>query len=178
MSVMYATTAELSLYLHTTVDTPSATLALQVASALFSLKADTWFTPTTTTFQCAGNGSAALLLPFRPVTAVSAVRVNGVAVTDYTRIKSTLYRTAGWGAVVFPPQLVEVDLTYGLVTAPDDVKGAVLETAGAAYLSPDITVASESIDDYVLRSANGTGGVSLSPAAAALASLYRGSRMA
>lgn len=179
MSVLYATPSELASYLQQDVDTSTATLALQVASKLFSTRADTMFAATTVTYQTKAVGDYRLWLPFRPVTAVSAVRIisGGVTttVTDYTRIKQWLYRAAGFGAwYAIPPDLIEVDLTHGYATVPDDVKGAVLETAGASYASPDTTVKSESIDDYSVSSAANSGGVMLTPAAEKLAALYRG----
>jgi hypothetical protein len=69
---------------------------------------------------------------------------------------------------------VEIDYTHGFVSVPDDVKGAVLESAAAAYSSPDVTVKSESIDDYSVSSAANSGGVMLSPAAMQLADYYAG----
>jgi hypothetical protein len=180
LSVQYATASELASYLEQDVDTSTATLALQVASALFSTRADTMFAATTVTYQAPATGYRWVQLPFRPITAISAVRVitsTGVTttLTDYTRIKRTLYRVGGFGTPgAFPPDLLEVDLTHGLVPCPDDVKGAVLETAGAAYSSPDVTVKSESIDDYTVSSAANSGGVMLTPAAKDLADLYRG----
>lgn len=180
MSVLYASASELASYLQQDVDTSSATLALQTTSQLFALRANTAFLPTTATYQIEGYGHARIRLPFRPVISIQAVRVVTAAagtttVTDYTRIKSVLYRVAGWGVrCAFPPDMIEVDLTHGYATVPDDVKGAVLESAGAAYSSPDITVKSESIDDYSVSSAANSGGVMLSPFAEKLADLYRG----
>jgi hypothetical protein len=114
------------------------------------------------------------------------VRVNGtvLASTEYTLVMNNLYRVIGWGRiwgstvptapyVGFPPELVEVDHTYGYTTVPDDVKGAVLETAGAMYTGPDITTAAEQIDDYRTEMSRLAGGVQLSPAAKELAELYR-----
>jgi hypothetical protein len=179
VSVQYATASELASYLEMDLDTSTAVLALQTASALFSVRANMMFAPTTVTYQAVGMGNWQLYLPYRPVTAVSAVRVAGVAVTDYTRIKNVLYRMQGFGIPGrFPPDLVEVDLTYGYASAPDDVKFAVLETAGGAYSSPDVTVKSESIDDYSVSSASDSGGMSLSKGAKELADLYRGTMMA
>jgi hypothetical protein len=179
VSVQYATASELASYLKQDVDTSTAVLALQVTSQLFSARANTMFAPTTVTYQAEGRGYRQLWLPYRPVTAVSAVRVINDAgtttITDYRRIKSVLYRLAGFGTpCAYPPDLLEVDLTHGYATVPDDVKGAVLESAGAAYSTPDTTVKSESIDDYSYSSAANSGGVMLSPAAATLADLYRG----
>jgi hypothetical protein len=180
VSVMYATVSELASYLKQDLDTSTATLALQVCSQMFSTRANTMFQSTTVTYQTEGLGYRQLYLPYRPVTAVSAVRIvnpntGTLTVTDYVRIKTVLYRLTGFGVPgMFPPDMVEVDLTYGYATVPDDVKGAVLESAGAAYMSPDVTVAAEQIDDYSIKSAPNSGGVCLSPAAEKLADLYRG----
>jgi hypothetical protein len=180
VTVMYATVAELASFLKQDVDTSTATLALQTASQLFSTRANTMFAPTTVTYQFEALGQRQLYLPFRPVTAVSAVRIinqfsGTLTITDYTRIKSVLYRLIGFGVPgMFPPDMGEIDLTYGYAAPGDDVKGVVLETAGAGYMSPDITVASEAIDDYVIKSAANAGGMSLSPSAKALADMYRG----
>ena len=184
MAVMYATVAELASFLKQDVDTSTATLALQTASALFSTRAQTWFAPTTVTYQFEALGQRQLYLPLRPVTAVSAVRIinqfsGTLTITDYTRIKTVLYRMIGFGVPgMFPPDMGEVDLTHGYAAPTDDVKGVVLETAGACYMSPDITVAQESIDDYMIKSTPNLGGMSLSPSALALANLYRGTMAA
>lgn len=180
MSVQYATEAELASFLKQDIDTSTAKLALQMASQLFSTRADTMFAPTTVTYQVQGLGYRQLFLPFRPVSAVSAVRIinqfaGTLTITDYTRIKSVLYRLIGFGVPgMFPPDMVEVDLTHGYAVAGDDVKGAVLETAGACYMNPDVSTAGETIDDYTFKLAPNLGGMSLSPSALALANLYRG----
>jgi hypothetical protein len=179
LSVQYATDAELASYLKQDVDTSTATLALQTASALFSTRAQTWFAPTSTTWSTPGVGARQLYLPFRPIISVDAARIINSAgtttVTDWKLIRGVLYRLAGWGVPgAFPPDEVQIDLTHGYATAGDDVKGAVLETAGAAYMSPDITVAQETIDDYTIKAALNAGGMSLSPAAQMLADYYRG----
>lgn len=180
MAVMYASVAELASFLKMDVDTSTATLALQTASQLFSARADTMFAPTTITYQVQALGQRQLYLPFRPVSAVSAVRIinqfaGTLTITDYSRIKSVLYRLIGFGVPgMFPPDMAEVDLTHGLAAAGDDVKGAVLETAGACYMNPDVSTAAETIDDYSIKRAPNLGGMSLSPSALALADFYRG----
>ncbi|HTI28258.1 MAG TPA: hypothetical protein VL652_45165 [Kutzneria sp.] len=176
--VMYATPADLASYLKQDVDTSTATLALQIASELFAKAAGTRFEPTTVTYQTQGSASSELILPFWPITSVTAARIGGVTVTDFSRIGQIMYRVARWGGSVYPPPLVEVDLTHGYTTAPDDVKGAVVETAGAAYMSPDITTKSESIDDYSVSTMPNSGGVMLSPAAEKLARYYAGAFVA
>lgn len=175
----YATAVELAGKLQKDLDTYSANQVLTIASALFSREADTWFESTAVTWTTFGTPATRLDLPFRPVIAVSAVRINGVTVTGWTLIKHRLYRAQGFGtsyAVV--PDEVEVDLTHGYITASDDVKGAVLETAAQAYDVPVGAVVSESIDDYAVRYATTGGGLQLTKSAAELAAGYRGPLMA
>jgi hypothetical protein len=181
-----ATASELASYLKQDVDTSTANQALTVASALFETAAATKFSATTSTYQIEGRGQPVISIPREPLISIQAVRVAGVTLspTDYTPVMNNLYRVIGWGRiwgatiatapyVGFPPELVEVDYTYGYATVPDDVKGAVLETAGAMYMGPDITTMAEQIDDYRVEMSRGTGGVQLSPAAQALAEKYR-----
>lgn len=173
--VQYATPEDLASYIQSDVDTSTAVLLLELASAEFDQEADTTFTATTATWSEPGTGSRILEVPWRPIIAVTQVRVAGVIVTDYTRIKQNFYRSAGWGTWgAFPPDLVEIDLTYGYSTVPDEVKGAVLETAAAAYQQPASSVAAESIDDYRVRYNAGTGGVQLTANALKLAADIRG----
>jgi hypothetical protein len=176
--VMYATPADLASYLKQDVDTSTATLALQIASELFAKAAGTRFEATTVTYQTQGSSSSELILPFWPITSVTAVRIGGVTVTDYTRIGQILYRVTRWGGYIYPPPLVEVDLTHGYTSPGDDVRGAVLESAAIAYDNPDPAVTSEAIDDYSVKTAPNLGGIMLSPAAEKLARYYAGALVA
>lgn len=184
MSVMYATPAELASYLQQDVDTSTATLALQVCSELFAKRAHTRFESTPATYSQPGTNAFQIVLPLQPLIAVSAVRITPFGstpqtVTDFSVIGPSVYRRLGFGNWWrFPPDLVEIDYTHGYTTPPDDVKGAVLESAGAAYLGFDITKSAEAIDDYSVKMSPNTGGVQLSPAATALADYYRGALVA
>jgi hypothetical protein len=177
---MLATVAELASYLKKDVDTSTATLNLQNASALFTTRAATAFVPTDEMFEDIARGQYEVRLPYRFVTDVSEVRIispiTGTRIiTDYTRIKQVLYRLLGFGIPCrYPPDKLEVDVTHGMAACPDDVRGAVIETAATAYQAPDMTVGSEAIDDYSYRSATNFGGLMLTPSAAMLADLYRG----
>jgi hypothetical protein len=153
----YATAAELASYLQQDLDTSTAVQALTLASAEFIGASDTVFTATTTTWSTLIKYYCTRVdLPFNPVTAVSAVRLNGVALTGSTLRQNALYRISGFGSGhAFPPDLLEVDLTYGYTTVFDDVKKAVLEIAAGMYSNPT-TVQSESIDDYTVRYVPGT----------------------
>jgi len=128
-----------------------------------------------------------LAIPNSPLISIQQVRIDGTVITagtDYTQIGNNLYRVIGWGRVLgatvavapymaFPPQLVEVDHTYGYTTVPDAVKGAVLETAATAYANPVAATTREQIDDYAVESAPNIGGLMLTESAAWLAEKYR-----
>lgn len=147
----YATESELASYLQMDLDTASATLALTLASGEFSAAAETWWTPTSATYTMTGDGGSEIELPYRNVTAVTAVRVNGVTVTGWTLRVGTIYRLAGLGyRFAYPPDQVDIDLTHGYTTVPDDVKLATLEIAAGMYGNPTGIVA-ETIDDYSVR---------------------------
>jgi hypothetical protein len=172
---LYATASELASYLQQDLDTSTATLVLTTASGLFAREADTVFTATTVTYTTMVDGCTVLEPPYRPITAVSAVRVNTATITGWVLRAGVLYRTAGFGyRYAWPPDQIDVDLTYGYTTVPDDVKGAVLETAAQAYQVPVSAVVSEQIDDYAVRYVNSGGGLQLTDAARQLALTYRG----
>lgn len=173
---LYATPSDLASYLQKDLDTATATLVLTTASGMFAREAQTAFTATNVTWSTTNAyGCWELEPPYAPITAVSAVRVNGVAITGWTLRGNRLYRLAGFGwRGIFPPDQVDVDLTHGYTTVPDDVKGAVLETAAQAYDIPVSAVAQESIDDYVVRYATAGGGMQLTHSAAEIAAGYRG----
>ncbi|SCL21696.1 hypothetical protein [Micromonospora inyonensis] len=148
---MYATPEELASYLQQDLDEPAATLALTLASGDFARAADAAFSPTTATWTVQGGPGTNIEIPYRPVTEISQVRLNGNVITGWTLRHNALWRSAGFGTwYAFPPDVVEVDLTYGYTTVPDDVKKAVLEIAAGMYEHPG-DAASESIDDYTVR---------------------------
>jgi hypothetical protein len=154
---MYATPTELAGYLKKDVDTYSATQALTLASGEFTIAADTAFSATTVTWATQGGPGTDIQIPYRPVTAVSQVRLNGSVITGWTLRHNALWRSAGFGTwSAFPPDLLEVDLTHGYTTVFDDVKLAVLEIAAGVYDHPDVSLASEQIDDYRYTKYNGT----------------------
>jgi hypothetical protein len=181
---MYCTVPELASFMKQDLDTSTATLAIQLLSELFAKRAHTRFEVTSTTYSQPGTNAFEIVLPFQPLIAVSAVRITPFqstpqTVTDYSVIGPSVYRRLGFGNCRrFPPDLVEIDYTHGYATVPDDVKGAVLESAAAAYFGPDITTAAELIDDYSIKMAPNTGGVSLSPSATLLADFYAGALVA
>ena len=99
-----------------------------------------------------------LALPTRPVTAVSAVALDGAAVTDYKLVDGSLWCRSGWYSG--EPVEVEVSLTCGLPEVPPHIVQLVcdlailgMNTATAGALDP--RVIAERIDDYSVTFAQG-----------------------
>lgn len=109
-----ATTADLSAR---GVDSGERDLALAVASAAVRDAAGVAISSETSTVTVVASESRVLALP-GPVTAVSAVTVDGSAVSDYAVLPNGLWRTCGWGTY---PTLVTVTFTHGYATVPADI---------------------------------------------------------
>lgn len=107
-----------------------------------------------------------------PTTAVSAVSVDGTALTsdDYTLVENRLYRSVGWGGSRWSDDRfayrsssddyasVDVTLTYGFTedTAPSEFRTWGLVLASQAYqLSPSLNRQSVRLDDYAETFATG-----------------------
>lgn len=114
---------------------PDLLTAVQVASALVrsytrlhvSARADV-------TAALAGTGSRRLVLGERPVTGVSSLALDGVAVTDYRWTRAgSLWRTAGWGG---PEAEVTVVYSAGWAFPPDDLRAVVHTAATRLYVNP------------------------------------------
>lgn len=148
-----ATTADLP----ASVDTSDATLVAQMldaASAEVREAAGCAISQETSTVSIGGTSSRWLTLPGGPVTAVSSVEVDGVAVTDWKLVDGRLWRACGWQGC--EPSIVTVAMTHGFADVPADI---VLLTAqlAAAGINAGLTEFAarsgiqseqESIDDY------------------------------
>ncbi|MEU0245175.1 hypothetical protein ABZ192_12720 [Streptomyces sp. NPDC006235] len=133
-------------------ETTAVNTYLSVASAHVRAAARSPISQTTGTVELEGRGGR-LLLPGQPVTAVSAVAVDGVAVSDYKLRSGALTRPCGF------PVGSEVDVTYthGLPEVPADIVDLVCRMAGQALVkfreSPETALADkpkiqERIGDY------------------------------
>lgn len=94
-----------------------------------------------------------LALPAGPVTAVTEVKVDGAAVTDYRKIGDRLWRSSEWSGCV--PVMVTVTYTHGLTVVPEDIVSLVCAFAAAGmnkaaedYEARPAYLMSTKIDDF------------------------------
>lgn len=85
-----------------------------------------------------GNGRQSLLLPVWPTIAVAEVLLDGeelIEGTDYSWSQDGILRRLG--CLVWPDRLrcVEVTYSHGWAVIPEDITGAVIEQARAAFTS-------------------------------------------
>ena len=148
-----AVTADLTARGITPSTTELSVALLASASAAIRDAAGCSITQTTGTIVLTGDSSRWLTLPGWAVSAVSAVLIDGAAVTDFTLANGALYRAYGWGDGL-EPSFITVTYTQGLTTVPADIVDLTcsLVAAGVARAAdgydPMRGVSSERIDDY------------------------------
>ncbi|MFC4494070.1 hypothetical protein ACFPA8_07980 [Streptomyces ovatisporus] len=130
---------------------------LDTASATVREAAGCPISETTDTVVLEGGRDLRLPLPGPPVSTVSAVLVDGVAVSDWTLRSGALLRDAGWQSGCTPPE-VTVTYTHGLPTVPADIVDLVCRLAAKSLVglrtSPEDAglaappLVSERIGDY------------------------------
>ncbi|WP_431950479.1 hypothetical protein [Actinacidiphila sp. bgisy167] len=129
---------------------PVAEALLGIASAVVREAAGSPIIETTSTVTLPGNGGTRLVLPGLPTTAVVALAVNDVPVSDWTLRTGAVVRDAGFarGAEI------SVTYTHGLPAVPADIVDLVCRMAArglSAYRSGDPAakpVIQERIGDY------------------------------
>lgn len=133
-------------------ETVAVNTYLDVASAHVRAAARSPISQVTSSVELEGRGGR-LTLPGQPVTAVSAVSVDGVAVTDYKLRSGALTRPCGFA----DGSAVDVTYTHGLAAVPADIVDLVCRMVGQALVkfrqSPEAALADkpviqERIGDY------------------------------
>lgn len=188
----FATEAELEAYTGSSIATDRATLLLDAATAAIQAYCRQSFTQATTTAVFPGTFTSALVLPERPVTAVTLVKIGDTTLTvdtDYvwdgahtlyrgTKVDGVLsvngpdYLIDGWGDWGGPGAQVTVVYSHGFASIPNDVKGVCLALAARSLTSPD-GVNSESVGSYSVSYSRTGGAVSLLTEEKALLNRYR-----
>jgi len=135
----FATPSDLASWLQRDLDTATATLALNIASADirktvgWSISQESGVVVTLD-----GSGARSLWLPSLLVTAVASVVEDSTTLTVVTGFDWTTYGRLirvgrDW---TYKPRSVVVTFTHGYTTNPDDVKGICLTLAGRVYDNP------------------------------------------
>lgn len=142
------------------IDTSNSALVaamLAAASAAIREAAGSAISEQTSTVTLTAPEGPWLRLPAQPVTAVSAVEIDGADVTDWTLANGALWRSCGWRSC--EPVLVTVTFTHGLAEVPADIVNLVcmFAAAGMAEASDGSRagVVGERIDDYSVQYAQG-----------------------
>jgi hypothetical protein len=125
---------------------------LAVGSALVRDAADSPISETTSTITVEGSGSR-LLLPGQPVTAVSAVLADGVAVSDWKLLNGALTRSCGFAEGT----AYTITYTHGLPEVPADIVDLVCRLVGQELVAlrsgetGSRPLKSERIGDYAVE---------------------------
>ena len=167
---LLATPEDLASALQQNLDASTATLWLEVATAVVQEAAggQRILQVVDDTFSLLGTTDSWLDLPQRPVTAVSGVEIDGEPVTDWVRFGSRLWRRCGWSACPHEPTTVTGVYTHGYPDGAQELqlaRGAVLGLAQTAYSMPaGGAVQREQIDDYAVAYAAVRSALDASPA--------------
>lgn len=188
----FATEAELEAYTGTSIDSTRATLLLDLATgAIRAYTGQTLSQVSGDVVTLPGTFDNALVLPERPVTAVTTVVVNDLTLAvngDYvwpgsdvllrgSRIATPVVNGPDWLLGGFgdwggPSAEVVVTYTHGFATIPSDIKGVCLALAARSLTSPD-GVNSETVGSYSVSYSRTGGAVSLLSEEKALLDRYR-----
>lgn len=178
MADQLATPSDLASLLQKDVDTASATLAVEVCTAVVQAAADgqriVQVTGDTEVIDLdAGFCSPYLYLTQKPVTAVISASVGVTAVTDFSvqLSRGRLWRLAGWRSTTVPywsisPSTATVVYTHGYAAGDQRLqlaRGAVLSLARGLFDNPT-GAASEKIDDYAVTYAAAEAALEAAPA--------------
>lgn len=182
MADQLATPGDLASLLQKDLDTASATLAIEVCTAVVQAAADGQrilqvVADTVVIDLDGGYCDPYLWLPQRPVTAVASATIGATAVTDYSvqLSRGRLWRSAGWQSPSYSywsitPSTVTVVYTHGYATGDQKLqlgRGTVLSLARGLFENPG-GVASEKIDDYAVAYEQAAAALDASPALKAL----------
>lgn len=171
-----ATPSDLASLLQHDVDTASATLAVEVCTAVVQGAADGQriVQVVSDVDQVIGTTGQWLRLPQWPVTAISAVTLDGVTLTagvpgsgalTYRLVGNRLYRGCGWQTYCGEPSTVGFTYTHGYATGRQELqlgRGSVLSLGRGLFENPS-GVSSEKIDDYAVTFAAAAAALEASP---------------
>lgn len=127
---------------------------LRAASAAIRDAAGAAITRVETALDLPGTTEQWLLVPLQPLHAVTAVTIDGRAVSDVKLIGGALWRQRGWQWSQYEPAVVSMTVDAGLDAAPEDIIDLCCSLAAASFAAiedgydPQRGLSSFSIDDY------------------------------
>ncbi|HLL68816.1 MAG TPA: hypothetical protein VK453_24345 [Micromonosporaceae bacterium] len=151
--------ADLTAYLQRPLDQPAAELALAGASGIVREYCGWTISAEAATFVVDGSGTTLIGLPTLHLTAVTEVRIDGLALEPAGYAWSEnglLQRRAGWPRRF---RCVAVDCAHGYGQVPDVVRAVVLALAGRLHTNPDRLV-SKTVGGISRTYATGSGDMS------------------
>jgi hypothetical protein len=176
MADQLASPSDLASLLQKDVDTATATLVIEACTAVVQAAADGQriVQVTNETDSVIGTLSPWLRLTQWPVTAVSAVTLDGVSLTvgvpgsgstTYRLVGNRLWRQCGWQTYCGEPSTVGFTYTHGYASGRQELqfgRGVVLSLGRGLFENPS-GVASEKIDDYAVAYAAAEAALDASP---------------
>lgn len=177
MADQLATPADLASLLQQDVDTASATLAIEVSTAVVQAAAAQRIMRATTTDAIVWGGTdTALILPERPVVSVASVSYGGSLLAQGTAsgtwrlTRNGIWRDIGWTECAAEPSPVTVTWTHGYLATDQEIqlaRGVCLSLARGLFSNPT-GVTREQIDDYAVAYAEASAALAAQPALIAL----------
>lgn len=184
MADLLATPVDLAAALQRDVDTASATLALEVATAVVQAAAGQRIVRATTTETTYGTSDQVLRLKQRPVLSVTSVTYGGIVLSQGTasgtwRLTSGgVWRDLGWVEVVGEPYPAVVVYEAGYDEDEQEIqlsRGVCLSIARGLFTNPD-GVTREQIDDYSVAYAEAASAMDAMPSMAARLRKFYGAK--
>jgi hypothetical protein len=169
-----ATAADLASALQSDLDTSTATLVVECATAVVQAIVRQRILQVTETVVLdldGYDGGVYLPLPERPVSVVTSAAVGATAVTDFTAqlSRGRLWRAYGWRSLLLAyynqPSTVTINYTHGYAPGSQKLqlaRSAVLSLGKGAYTNPGGALM-EAIDDYRVQFDSMSAGMEASP---------------
>jgi hypothetical protein len=172
-----ATPSDLASLVQADVDTASATLAIEVSTAVVQAVIGHRIVQVTDeAITVYGGTDRFLALPGAPVTAVASVTYNGSALTQGTAsgtwrlAPDGIWRDLGWTECAWEPSPVAVVYSYGYAPGAQELqlgRGVALSIGRGLFVNPS-GVVREQIDDYAVAYAEADAALAAQPSLIAL----------
>lgn len=156
----FFTAAELAMQLQDSdIDVPTANMLAVLASDVVRDDLQQQVDVAMETITIYGDGGELIVLPERPVTAVTSVLLDGQPIPAFRwhtngALRRVIYpgsQFAGQQIMVWPFGVpVQITYSHGYETVPNTIKAVAMQLAAAAYADPEL-VAAKKVDDVLVK---------------------------